>query len=76
MPLDPFEICLNMQPVSLLYLHKNVLNDILVLYRFAGRRLPSIFTPIDIPGRDTINRISAVGNNYDVSISRDYFERS
>lgn len=76
MPLDPLKICLNLQLISLLYLHKNVLNNVLVLYRFAGRGLPSILPPIDIPCSDTINGISAVGDDYNVSISGDDFERS
>lgn len=36
MPLDPFKVGLNVQLVSLLYLYKNVLNNVLVLNRFAG----------------------------------------
>lgn len=76
MPLDPFKIRLNSQLVSLLYLYKNILNNILVLYCFASGCLPSIPAPIDIPCRDTINGISAVGDDYNVSISGDDFERS
>lgn len=76
MALDPFEVCLDLQLVSLLNPCKNTLHNILVLYRSAGCRLPSILAPIDIPCCDTVNRISTVGNNYDVSIFRDYLDRS
>ena len=76
MPLDPLKIRLNLQLLSLLDLHKNVLNNVLVLYRFASRGLPSILAPIDIPCGDTINGISAIGDNYNVSIPGDDFERS
>ncbi len=76
MPLDPLEIRVNLQLISLLHFCKNVLDNILVLYRFAGRCLPSILAPINIPCGDTINSISAVSDDYDVSISGDDLECS
>lgn len=76
MPLDPFKIGLNPQSIPLLYLCKNVLNNIFVLYRFTSRCFPSILAPISIPRRDTINGISAVSNDHGMSIPGDDFERS
>lgn len=76
MPLNPFKTCLSLQLIPLVYFQKNVLNDVLVLHRFAGRCLPSISAPVNIPRGDAVNGISAVGDDYDVSIPWDDLERS
>ena len=36
MPLDPFKVGLNLQFASLFHFEKDVLNNVFILYRFAG----------------------------------------
>ena len=76
MPFDPFKVGLNLQLASLFHFEKNVLNNVFILYRLAGRCFPSILAPINIPCGDTINGIPTVGDNYNVSTSGNNFECS
>ena len=76
MALDPLKIGINLQSVSLLNFGENVFNDVFIFYCFASRCLPAVLAPINIPCGDTINGISAIGDDYSVTIPGGNFECS
>lgn len=68
MALDPFEQRLYFKTVPFLDLSKHILHKVFVLNKLPGRSLPSIFAPVDIPDGDTVNSISAIGDDRNISI--------
>ncbi len=76
MPFDPFEERLDAQSIALLDFGQNVLDNVFVLDRLPGRRLPPVPTPVDVPYRNTIDRILAVGDDREVPIARGNFQSS
>ncbi len=76
MAFDPFEERLDSQSVALLDLGQDILDDVLVLDRLPGRRLPPVPAPVDVPYCDTIDRILAIGDDRDVPIARRNFQSS
>ena len=68
-PLDPFEFGEHLQRLPLLDLGEDGLYKILVLHGFPSGGLPAVFAPVDVPQRDAVNGIFAIGDDLAVAIS-------
>ena len=71
MSLDPFEIRPGFQHLPFFDLAEDILDQVLVLYRFSCCRFPPVLPPVNVPIGDAINSVLAVGDNARVSIARD-----
>lgn len=76
MAFDPLEQRLYAKGVALLNLGQDALDDIFVLDRLPGRRLPPIPAPVDVPYGYAVDRILAIGDDGNVSIPRCDLESS
>lgn len=76
MPLDPLERGLHLQFIPLFYLGQYGLNEIFVLDCLPGRSPPPIPPPILIPAGNTVNGVSAVGNDDHTTVSWNDLESS
>ena len=68
-PLDPLELGEQLQTLSLLDLGEDGLHKVLVLHGFSGRGLPTVFAPVDVPRRDAVDGVFAIGDDLAIAIS-------
>ena len=68
-PLDPLEFGQHLQRLPLLDFTKEVLHKVLVLHGFPGRGLPPVLSPVDVPRRDAVDGIFAIGDDLAIAIT-------
>lgn len=70
MSLDPLKQCLYFEFVTLLNLDQNRLDQVTILDRLAVLGHPVVAPPIDKPHGHTVNRVSAVGEDCNIPMTR------
>lgn len=75
MTFNPFKQGLHLEVISFLDFDQNRFNQILVLNRLLVPSHPVVATPVDKPYRDTVNRISAIGDYGYISVPRGNINR-
>lgn len=75
MTFNPFKQSLHLEVISFLDFDQNRFNQILVLNRLLVPSHPVVATPVDKPYRDTVNRISAIGDYGYISVPRGNINR-
>lgn len=76
MALDPLKRRLDLQQIAFLDLGQDGLDQVFVLDRLARRVFPSVLAPVDVPHRQAVDRVAAVGDDAHVAVAGHDLERS